>query len=86
MRRRAISCALHNVKNGVCPNKTMAGTRSTLVKLQQGLDPNSPLVVHLNQALESLDRTSRSVGELTDYLQRNPAALVRGRYVSDQGK
>jgi paraquat-inducible protein B len=67
-------------------NKTMADTRSTLVKLQQGLDPNSPLVVHLNQALESLDQTSRSVGELTDYLQRNPAALVRGRYVSDQGK
>jgi paraquat-inducible protein B len=67
-------------------NKTMADTRSTLVKLQHGLDPNSPLVVHLNQALESLDQTSRSVGELTDYLQRNPAALVRGRYVSDQGK
>jgi len=67
-------------------NKTLKETRTTLVKLQQTLDPDSPLAVHLNQTLESLDQTSRSVGELTDYLQRNPAALVRGRYVSDEGK
>ena len=37
-------------------------------------------------ALESLDQTSLSAGELTDYLQRNPAAVVRGRYVSDEAK
>jgi len=67
-------------------NKTMKETRGALVRLQQVLDPDSPLAVHLNQTLESLDQTSRSVGELTDYLQRNPAALVRGRYVSDEGK
>ena len=67
-------------------DKTLKETRTTLVRLQQTLDPDSPLVVHLNQTLESLDQTSRSVGELTDYLQRNPAALVRGRYVSNQGK
>jgi paraquat-inducible protein B len=67
-------------------NKTMEATRATLEKLQQGLDPDAPLIVHLNQTLESLDQTSRSVGELTDYLQRNPSSLIRGRYVSDQGK
>jgi len=67
-------------------NKTMEETRATLERLQQGLDPNAPLLVHLNQTLESLDQTSRSVGELTDYLQRNPAALVRGKYVSGDGK
>ena len=67
-------------------NTTLKETRTTLVKLQQGLDPDSPLVVHLNQTLESLDQTSRSMGELADYLQRNPAALIRGRYVSDEGK
>jgi paraquat-inducible protein B len=47
-------------------DKTMKETRTTLVRLQQTLDPDSPLVVHLNQTLESLGQTSRSVGELTD--------------------
>jgi paraquat-inducible protein B len=67
-------------------NKTMKETRAALVGLQQTLDPNAPLAVRLNQALDSLTETSRSVGELTDYLQRNPGALVRGRYVPDKDK
>ena len=67
-------------------NETMKEVRATLVKLQQGLDPSSPLIVHLNQTLESLDQTSQSMGELADYLQRNPAALIRGRYVSEGSK
>jgi len=40
----------------------------------------------LAQALDSLTETSRSIGELADYLQRNPGALVRGRYVPDKDK
>ena len=67
-------------------DKTMKEVRDTLVKLQQGLDPDAPLLVHLNQTLESLDETSQSMGELADYLNRNPGALIRGRYVSDQGQ
>jgi paraquat-inducible protein B len=67
-------------------DKTMKEVRDTLVKLQQGLDPDAPLLVHLNQTLESLDETSQSMGELADYLQRNPGALIRGRYVSGRGK
>jgi len=67
-------------------NKTMKETRAALVSLQQTLDPNSPLAVHLNQTLDSLTETSESLGEFTDYLQRNPGALVRGRYVPEKGK
>jgi paraquat-inducible protein B len=67
-------------------NKTMKETRTVLVSLQQTLDPDSPLAVHLNQTLDSLTETSRSLGEFTDYLQRNPSALVRGRYVPDKGE
>jgi paraquat-inducible protein B len=67
-------------------DKTMKDTRAALVNLQQTLDPNSPLAVHLNQTLDSLTETSRSIGEFTDYLQRNPGALVRGRYVPDKDK
>src|ERR1700756_1899606 len=67
-------------------NKTMKDTRAALVGLQQTLDPSSPLIVHLNQTLDSLTETSQSLGEFTDYLQRNPAALIRGKYISDEGK
>src|ERR1700746_3201801 len=67
-------------------NKTMKDTRAALVGLQQTLDPRSPLIAHLNQTLDSLTETSQSLGEFTDYLQRNPSALIRGRYVSDKGK
>jgi len=67
-------------------NKTMKDTRAALVSLQQTLDPNAPLAVHLNQTLDSLTETSRSLGEFTDYLQRNPGALIRGRYVPDKEK
>ena len=67
-------------------NKTMKETRTALVSLQQTLDPNSPLAVHLNQTLDSLTETAQSLGEFTDYLQRNPGALLRGRYVPDKDK
>jgi paraquat-inducible protein B len=67
-------------------DKTMKDTRAALVGLQQTLDPNAPLAVRLNQALDSLTETSRSIGEFADYLQRNPGALVRGRYVLDKDK
>ena len=67
-------------------DKTMKDTRAALVGLQQTLDPDSPLAVRLNQALDSLTETSESLGEFTDYLQRNPSALVRGRYVPEKGK
>ncbi|HEY2525692.1 MAG TPA: MlaD family protein [Candidatus Binataceae bacterium] len=67
-------------------NKTMKETRAALVNLQQTLNPESPLAVRLNRTLDSLDDTSRSIGEFVDYLQRNPGALVRGRYVPDKEK
>jgi paraquat-inducible protein B len=67
-------------------NKTMKETRAALVSLQQTLDPDAPLAVHLNRTLDSLDETSQSLGEFTDYLQRNPSVLIRGRYVPDKDK
>jgi paraquat-inducible protein B len=67
-------------------NKTMKETRAALVSLQQTLDPNSLLAVHLNQTLDSLTQTSESLGEFADYLHRNPGALIRGRYLPDKDK
>ena len=62
---------------------TMKQTRDMLTEVQGSLDPNSPLWVNLNLALSQFTDTAQSVSQLTDYLQQNPSALVRGRYVSD---
>jgi paraquat-inducible protein B len=73
--------ALHGNSDQV--NVTLQQTRATMLDLQATLDPDSPLPVHLNEALEQLTDTTRSVGALADYLQQNPSALIRGRYVPD---
>jgi len=65
-------------------NSTLVQTRATMLDLQSTLDPDSPLAVRLNQALEQLTDTTRSIGVLADYLQQNPSSLIRGRYVPDK--
>ena len=67
-------------------NATMKDTRAALLEVKSNLDSDSPLSVNINTALEELADTSRSVGELTDYLQRNPGSLVRGKYVPDKDR
>ncbi len=64
----------------------MKDTRDALLEVKSNLDPDSPLSVNLNNALEELADTTRSVTELTDYVQRNPAALVRGKYVPEKDR
>jgi paraquat-inducible protein B len=67
-------------------NATMKDTRAALVELQATLDADSPLAVNLNQALEQFADTTQAIEELTNYLQRNPAALVRGKYVPEKDR
>jgi paraquat-inducible protein B len=89
---------LGNLKNRLIPlaeslqassgaaDATMKDTRQTLLQLQAILEPDSPLSVHLNEALDQLGDTTRSVGALTDYLQRNPSAAIRGKYVPEKDR
>jgi paraquat-inducible protein B len=51
--------------------------------IQATLEPDSPLVYRADQALENVSAAARSLRELGDYLQRNPSAIVRGRYYGD---
>jgi paraquat-inducible protein B len=67
-------------------SETMKETREMLVGVQATLDPGSPLWVNLNLALAQFTETAQSFGQLSDYLQQNPSALVRGRYISDSSK
>jgi len=67
-------------------NATMKDTRATLVQLQAMLDSDSPLAVNLNQALGQFSDTAQAIEQLTDYMQRNPAALIRGKYVPEKDR
>ncbi len=53
--------------------------KSTLQTVNGFVEPASPLAVRLNSTLEEISNAARSVRILADYLERNPAALVRGR-------
>jgi paraquat-inducible protein B len=58
--------------------------QAALDHIQAGLQPDSPLIYHANQTLENVSAAARSLRELGDYLQRNPGAIVRGRYYGNQ--
>jgi paraquat-inducible protein B len=73
-------------KNSEEVNATLAQTRTALAEFQSTLDPDSPLSVHLNETLDELTETSRSIGAFTDYLQRNPSAVIRGKYVPEKDR
>jgi paraquat-inducible protein B len=57
--------------------------RTTLASAQLIISPGSPMTYKLDATLDNLSDASRSIHDLADYLQRNPSALIRGKYVSD---
>jgi paraquat-inducible protein B len=56
---------------------------STSQALQTALAPDAPLAYRLEVALENFSEASSSIHELADYLQRNPSAIVRGKYAQE---
>ncbi|HJU09375.1 MAG TPA: MlaD family protein [Candidatus Binataceae bacterium] len=65
---------------------TMRGAQTTLVNLQQVVDPDSPLMYQLSQAAGRLGEASLAMRDLASDLDRNPSILVRGRAQSDQSQ
>jgi paraquat-inducible protein B len=51
----------------------------TLSAAEQVLSSDSPVQGDLRQTLEQVDRAAESLRSLTDYLERHPEALLRGR-------
>ena len=52
----------------------------SFTKLTQSIDRNVPTVVaYFNQSLKQITRAAYSTENLTDYLSRNPEALLRGK-------
>jgi hypothetical protein len=56
----------------------VCGAEPPHARTRQRRSPNFQLLVHLNRTLDSLTKTSESLGEFTDYLRRNPGVLIRG--------
>ena len=52
---------------------------ATLGTVQTTIQPGSPVNYQMVQTLQDVSAAARSIKELTDYLQRNPSAIVRGR-------
>jgi paraquat-inducible protein B len=63
---------------------TLRQMRNTLSQVSGTFDPDSPVAYHLVQTLKGVDEASRAMTSLADYLQRNPAALVRGKVDSSK--
>ncbi|MGF1547855.1 MAG: intermembrane transport protein PqiB [Thiotrichales bacterium] len=58
---------------------TLGQLDKTLQTVRGSLGDDSPLYYELRQLLEELSATARSFDSLTDYLQRHPEALLRGK-------
>lgn len=58
---------------------TLAEVRQTLQAANAALASGSPQREQLSETLDDLDRTSRSLRDLSDYLSRHPESLIRGR-------
>jgi paraquat-inducible protein B len=43
------------------------------------LGPDAPAQQELRDALQEISRAARAIQVLTDYLERNPEALIRGK-------
>jgi paraquat-inducible protein B len=61
---------------------TFDAARAALKQSEETLQayaPDSPLITELNKTLRQLSATSRSFRNLSDYLERHPESLLRGK-------
>ncbi|MDB5846678.1 MAG: mammalian cell entry protein [Rhodoferax sp.] len=69
------------LNNDVSPEITaaMKDARKTISSAERTLAQDSPLQQDMRQTLQELTRTAASVRVLTDYLERHPESLLRGK-------
>jgi paraquat-inducible protein B len=71
----------NHLNNDVAPEVTaaMKDVRKTLDSAQKTLSEDAPLQQDLRQTLEEVARAAGSLRILTDYLERHPESLIRGK-------
>ncbi len=69
------------LNNDVAPEITVAmkDVRETLNAAERTLSGDAPLQQDLRQTLQELTRAAVSLRVLTDYLERHPESVIRGR-------
>ncbi|MDE2366003.1 MAG: MCE family protein [Betaproteobacteria bacterium] len=74
------------LNNDVAPEITVAmkDVRETLDAAERTLSSDAPLVRDLHQTLQELTRAAVSLRVLTDYLERHPESVIRGRRGNEQ--
>lgn len=63
---------------------TLTAAKHTFGSAEQVLQKDSPLQSEVRQALQQLTRTLQSLNALTDYLERHPESLIRGKQGDDK--
>ncbi|HTY56515.1 MAG TPA: MlaD family protein [Candidatus Binataceae bacterium] len=67
-------------------DQALVQARATMQSFQNAVAPGSPLAYRLDVTLDNLSEASSTIRQLADFLQRNPSALVRGRYAPDNSR
>jgi paraquat-inducible protein B len=61
-------------------NKTLGGVQESLGRIDRNLlDPSAPVQRNVEDTMRELQRAAQSLRVLTDYLQRHPESLLRGK-------
>jgi paraquat-inducible protein B len=70
-----------SLNNDIAPEiaAAMKDVRTTLDNANRTLSDNAPLQQDIRATLQELTRSAASVRVLTDYLERHPEALIRGK-------
>ena len=60
--------------------RPLQSVQETLQRADRSLfDPNAPIQRNAEQTMQDLQRAAQSLRVLTDYLQRHPESLLRGK-------
>ncbi|MGC3964450.1 MAG: MlaD family protein [Rhodocyclaceae bacterium] len=83
---KSADSTLHNVNNDMLPaiKGTVEDARKTLDHANGLLSQDSPTQTELRDTLREVSRSAASLRTLTDYLDRHPEALIRGRQPEDK--
>ena len=79
---------IDQVSTDVAPElrSTLEQARKTLGSAQQALGSDSPLQGDLRETMVEVIRAAESVRALTDYLERHPESLIRGKRPAGDAK
>lgn len=76
-----IRALAEQLNTGIAPElaETLRQTTATLRGVRQMIEEGSPISVELRRSLNEVSGAARSLKVLTDYLERHPEALLRGK-------